>query len=103
MSSPLLPLRTSRARSTPWAMSGDVPFVGQGNSLLAAVCGEHGDGVGVVLEPDTRGGHVVGHDEVEPFAAQLADGVLPDVLGLGREADEDLARALVLVAAEVDE
>ena len=55
---------------------------------------DDGHGVGVVLEADAGRRDVVGHDQVEALAAQLAGGVGGDVVGLGREPDEDLARAL---------
>ena len=61
---------------------------------IGAVGPDQRDGVRVVLEADAGGADVVGDDQVEVLAAQLALGVGDEIVGLGGEPDERLARAL---------
>ena len=52
------------------------------------------DAVGVDLEAGVGRAHVVGDHEVDPLGRELGRRVLPEPLGLGREADHDLPGAL---------
>src|SRR5213078_1954948 len=67
---------------------------GEGHVAPAPVAGQERDRVGVVLEADALGGDVVGHDQVEVLGPQLLLGVGQQGVGLGCEADQDLAGAL---------
>ena len=75
--------------------TGDGPLVGQGDlgaSVPAAVTMM--TALVSCSKPTSGADDVVGHDEVGALALELAGGVGDDVVGLGGEADEHLARAL---------
>ena len=61
--------------------------------VLDAVGADQGDLVLVHLEADVGARHVVQHDQVDALALALGAGALQAVTGLGREADQHLARA----------
>src|SRR5664280_3094813 len=61
---------------------GHGPLGAQGDRRHGAVGPEHGHLVGVVVEPDPWGGHVVGHHPVDPLGHQLGPGPLRDVVRL---------------------
>ena len=44
---------------------GHLALAGEGDGCLGTVGSKDGDGVGVVFEPDTGCGHVVGDDQIE--------------------------------------
>ena len=73
--------------------SGHGTLVSQADILLDPLTEDH-DLVGVVLEPGAGRRDVVGDDQVEVLAPELALGVLAERLGLGREPDQRLTRAL---------
>src|SRR5947209_6841782 len=72
----------------------DLALAAQGHVDRRAVDSDDENFVGVVLEPGSGGGHVVGHDEIEVLAPKLVFGLAGYVERLGREPDQHLAGPL---------
>ncbi len=68
---------------------GHLALRGEGDVHPAPVAPQEDDGVRVAAEAGARGGHVVGHDEVEALRLELLPRVGDEVLRLRREPDED--------------
>src|SRR4051812_14174340 len=75
-------------------LPGDRTLVREGDRGGGTRAAQQRDLVGVVLEADVGGAHVVGDDEVEVLAPQLGLGVGHDIGGFGGEADQQLPRSL---------
>jgi hypothetical protein len=69
-------------------------FVGDRQRSRRFACGEQGNRVGVVLEAGGRSTDVVGDNQVEFLALELATGVGLELIGLGGEADQGLTDRL---------
>ena len=78
--------RTTASRTAP----ATTRLSASGTFCTTPAASDDGHLVGVVLEADARRRDVVGHDQVEVLAPELALRVGHDVVGLGREADQHL-------------
>src|SRR5664280_2399175 len=78
-----------RAHSIQYGVSNGV-LAPQGHLGRRSVGAEDGDLIGVVVESDALGGHVVGDHQIDPFADQLRPCPLEDPVGLSGEPDKYL-------------
>ena len=85
--------RPSAARRTSSRMrSASSRFERERHVAPLAVAPQQHHGVRLAAEARARRGHVVGHDQVEVLRRELLARVREQVLGLGREADQEPAR-----------
>src|SRR5690606_31027056 len=64
---------------------GDAGFAGKGDRLLFSLTVEDNHLVGINLEAGLIGHDVIGDDQVQTLAKQLAPGILVEVMTLGRK------------------
>src|SRR3546814_20206138 len=62
--------------------AGDMSLAGMAETGFMLLAVDHADGVVFAVEADAGVGHVIGDDHIEILVAQLARGVLQQILGL---------------------